>query len=362
MQAGLDADQAAPSRGGYTPHMNIPSASFELPREEDFPASGTIADKLRFALRYAVLAPSGHNTQPWHFVAQEDSVLVCADRTRALPMVDPHDRELIISCGAALFNLRVALAHFACPYQISIFPYSADPDVLAQVRVHDGGYQDAELAALFAAMQRRATNRNNFSYDAVPAALQQEMTSAAECEGAALTCISSEQDRGRIAALIAEADRLQFSDAHFRRELAAWVHPARSGDGMPAYAHGMGELLDRATPVMSAVIRTFDVGGGVAAMHQRLVQGSPLLACLATSTDDPAAWLAAGQALERMLLLVTDAWFDASYLNQPIEVPSLRAELQTLVGCDGLPQILLRVGSGQAPRRTPRRPLSAVLW
>lgn len=338
------------------------SAGFAPPREEDFPAFGTIADKLRFALRYAVLAPSGHNTQPWHFLLQEDCVLVCADRTRALPMVDPHDRELIISCGAALFNLRVALAHFACPYLISTFPYSADPDVLAKVRVHDSGYRDAELAALFAALQRRVTNRNSFSEDEVPLALQREMSGAAESEGAELICISAGRDRERIAALIAEADRLQFADASFRRELAAWVHPARSGDGMPAYAHGMGELLDKATPVVSAVIRTFDVGGGIAAMHERLVQGSPLLACLATSTDDPAGWLSAGQALERTLLVVTHAWFDASYLNQPIEVPSLRAGLRQLAGCDGLPQILLRIGSGQAPRPTPRRPLSDVLW
>ena len=79
-----------------------------------FPARGSIRDKLRFALEYAVLAPSSHNSQPWHFVLQDDSVLVCADRTRALPVVDPFDRELVISCGAALFNLRVALNHFDC--------------------------------------------------------------------------------------------------------------------------------------------------------------------------------------------------------------------------------------------------------
>lgn len=334
----------------------------EPPAEADFPATGSVADKLRFALRYAVLAPSSHNTQPWHFLVQDDSVLVCADRTRALPVADPHDRELIISCGAALLNLRVALAHFGCPYLITTFPYNADPDVLAQVRVHESGYTDSALGSLFSALQRRGTNRNNFSDDEVPAGLCEELSGAAEREGAALCCISSGEDRERIAALVAEADRLQFSDAQFRRELAAWVHPARRGDGMPAYSHGMGELLDVATPLVGAVVRTFDVGGGVAAMHQRLAEGSPVIACLSTSSDDPAGWLAAGQALERVLLVVTNAWFDASYLNQPIEVPSLRGALRDLTRCSGLPQILLRVGSGQAPRRSPRRPLADVLW
>jgi len=60
-------------------------------------------------LKYAVLAPSGHNTQPWlfHFNKQNDLYLI-ADRTRALPVVDPNDRELTISCGAALDHLEIA--------------------------------------------------------------------------------------------------------------------------------------------------------------------------------------------------------------------------------------------------------------
>ena len=67
----------------------------------DFPIAGTVADKARFAVRYAILAPSSHNTQPWRFVIIGSELLACADRTRSLPNIDPFDRELIISCGAA---------------------------------------------------------------------------------------------------------------------------------------------------------------------------------------------------------------------------------------------------------------------
>jgi hypothetical protein len=65
--------------------------------------------RLRFALNYAVLAPSSHNSQPWRFIVDGDTVMLCADRTRALSVVDPFDRELVISCGAALFNYIAAL-------------------------------------------------------------------------------------------------------------------------------------------------------------------------------------------------------------------------------------------------------------
>jgi len=72
--------------------------------------------QLRFALQYAALAPSNHNAQPWRFLVNGDAVQILADRTRALPVVDPFDRELLISCGAALFNLRVALSQFGLAY------------------------------------------------------------------------------------------------------------------------------------------------------------------------------------------------------------------------------------------------------
>ena len=57
---------------------------------------------LRSLVEYAALAPSGHNTQPWRFRLRGGGAELLADRTRALPVVDPDDRELVISCGAAL--------------------------------------------------------------------------------------------------------------------------------------------------------------------------------------------------------------------------------------------------------------------
>ncbi|MEO1398336.1 MAG: nitroreductase family protein, partial [Pseudomonadota bacterium] len=79
--------------------------------EADFPAQDSLWKQMEFLLRYAILAPSGHNTQPWRFRLLEDHLVVLADRTRALPVVDPYDRELTISCGAAIGHFEVAAAH-----------------------------------------------------------------------------------------------------------------------------------------------------------------------------------------------------------------------------------------------------------
>ncbi|MEA2489007.1 MAG: hypothetical protein QOH21_799, partial [Acidobacteriota bacterium] len=67
---------------------------------------------MAFLLRYAILAPSGHDTQPWSFRITAHGVEVMADYSRRLPVVDKDDRELLMSVGAAIANFGLAAAHF----------------------------------------------------------------------------------------------------------------------------------------------------------------------------------------------------------------------------------------------------------
>ena len=326
-----------------------------------FPASASATDKARFAVRYAILAPSSHNTQPWQFIINGDELLVCADRTRSLANIDPFDRELIISCGAALLNLRVALAHFRVPVEITTFPQCSDPDIVARIAFPTSGSMLKDLAELFNAITKRTTNRRPFSSEDVPAAIMERLKTAAKSEGVDVAFAQDLVQLERLATLIAEADRRQFDDPRFRRELASWIHPSRSTDGMPAASQGLRALTDAATPIIALAIRTFDLGNGVAAAHEELVRGSPLLVALSTSMDNNEGWLGAGLGLQRLLLVAAEAGYSASYLNQPIEVPDLRTELAKELSIDGYPQLLLRVGRGQPVSHSPRRPMSDVL-
>jgi nitroreductase len=336
--------------------MPMPSDTLPLTRADD-PRDAS----LQALLRYAILAPSSHNSQPWRFVVDDHAIAVCADRVRALPVIDPYDRELLISCGAALLNLRVALHHVDFAHTIQSFPSDIDPDVLALVRIDAHGHHDPALAALLPAIPLRVTTRRPFSAHAVPEHVVQALIEAGAAEGAEVVCVSDTEERARIAGLVAQADREQFTDPRFRRELASWIDARRHGDGMPAYAAGAPALLDFATPLAASTIRTFDLGDGLAARHLALANGAPLLACIATSRDDRDAWLAAGQALERVLLVAAQAGFTASFLNQPIEVAALRERLGRMLGLSGAPQLLLRIGQGPRVPHAPRRPLADVV-
>lgn len=130
---------------------------------------------------------------------------------------------------------------------------------------------------------------------------------------------------------------------------------------MPATSQGMGALVDFATPIVAMAIRTFDIGNGVAAAHEQLARGSPLLVLLSTPGDNNEAWLTAGLGLQRLLLTATSIGYSTSYLNQPIELPELRKALAAKLNVEGFPQLLLRVGRGSHAAHSPRRSIADVL-
>jgi len=312
------------------------------------------------AAGHATLAPSSHNSQPWRFVIHGDRLDLVADRSRALPVVDPDDRELAISCGAALFQLRLALRHAGYASSVELTPSCVGNDVLATVRLGEPRAATPEDERLFAVISRRHTNRAPFDSRDVPEAVRFGLIEAARQEGAWLYIASGMAKEG-LAALISEGDRLQMDDPRFRRELTAWMHPNRSerGDGMPGSSQGLSDLASRLAPL---VVRTFDLGGRRAARDHQLAVGSPLLAVLGTQGDEERDWIRAGEALSRVLLHVTALGMAASFLNQPVEVAALRGRLGELVGMAGHPQLVLRIGYPLAEvEPTPRRPIREVV-
>ena len=317
-------------------------------------------ERLVHAVHYAILAPSSHNSQPWQFRVVGDQLELYADRTRALAVVDPADRELVISCGAALFSVRVCLRNLGVEATVELQPEGPTADLLARARIVGPWATTAEDRMLFQAITQRRTTRTPFEARELPDAVQRSLASAAEDEGAWLSVIRTPQQRAELAELIAQADREQWSDPRIRRELAAWVHPNRhaSRDGMPGYAVGLGDLMSVTAPI---VMRTFDLGGGVAARDREIAIGSPLLAIIGTEADNSKDWLAAGQALMHLLLRATAQGVRASYLNQPIELPHLRARVRQMFANEIYPQLCLRLGYGPMVKPTPRRAIDDVL-
>ncbi len=288
-------------------------------------------------LAAATLAPSSHNTQPWRFRVLRETVDLVADRTRALPSNDPHDRELTISCGAALFNFRVAAAARGWTALIEELPFSDDDDLLARITLCHGvnsGIKDA--TALATAIGVRRTYRKRFLSDSIDQRTVDSLVLAAEGERCLAVPVTSMTERERAAALIGEADELLWRDPVWRREISSWMHPQRKheGFGVPGLSRQASEL----------VVRTFDLGAGVAAHDQQILESAPLILIIGSPTDEATDWLRTGQALERVLLTACVGGLQASFLNQPVHFERLRSKLRELVPQALTPQIMLRLG------------------
>ena len=298
----------------------------------------------------AVRAPSSHNSQPWLFRVREDRIDLFADRTRALPVNDPHDRELVISCGAALTNLCAAAVHHHLAPTVHVFPDDEDPDHLAAVDLTPvPAYSDARVSY---GIHLRSTWRTDFLAKPVPADVVADMRAAAEAEGAWVHVVDDDQ-RTELAGLVTGGDHFQFADHSWRRELAAWMHPRRRGDGLLV------------PPVAGAVTRFVvshvDIGDRTAREDAAITLRAPLVLVLGTEHDDERAWLTAGRALERLLLTGAVRGVQAGFSNQPCQVAVLRPQLAQLVG-HAHPQMVLRLGfPPEPPVETPRRPVADVL-
>jgi nitroreductase len=305
-------------------------------------------------VRQAILAPSSHNTQPWTFRVTGEQVEIHADRTRALPVNDPLDRELTISCGCALMNLVVAARRYGRLRDVQVLPELLNPDLIARVRLLASAGEAQSGAKLFDAIRLRRTYRKRFAERKVAAAALKSMATAAEAGEAWFEVVQGDEARHEVADLVAEADRMQWADPSWRRELSQWMHPRRSGDGLV--------IPGLTSPLTQMVVRSFDRGDGEGAKDRELADASPVLALIGTERDRARDWVVAGQALQAVLLTAQSHGLQASFLNQPVQVAPLRARLQSLLAHAGQPQLLIRLGypTEEAPA-TPRRPLEEVI-
>ncbi|HEV7204190.1 MAG TPA: hypothetical protein VGN18_06235 [Jatrophihabitans sp.] len=320
--------------------------------------SGRQTILLRRAAVRATAAPSVHNTQPWRLHLKSGELSIFADPTRQLKVLDPTSRQLVISCGCALFNARVSLAGDGLASDVVRYPDSARPELLARLRPVADRQPDPALAALDSVLELRQTNRRQFADDAVPASLLEVLEDAAQQEASSLFVVRDEQQRLTVAQLSQHADSIENLNPAYRAELRAWTtdDPGRL-DGVPGLAvpHVDGGSEDEVP------IRDFDTRGtgGLPVRTHSSRQQTLLILC--TDGDSPADWLRAGEALERILLEITRHGYAASPLTQVTEVPSARARLRQELGMGGYPHILLRVGRAPMTPGSRRRRLVDVL-
>lgn len=302
----------------------------------------------------AVAAPSIHNTQPWRFRIHEGGIDVFADWARKLEVIDPSGRELLISIGAAVLNIRLAMRQAGRVPLPRLFPDPDDPDLVARVTPGTVADADASVAALAAAIPARHTNRRPFAPAVIPAHALEELCEAARRESATLSTANA-VGRNAILSLVRTADRRFRAQGVYRAELAEWTRPGHGRrDGVPPSAFGPWDAME------ILPLRDFGLAQPQLRRASERFEPYPTIAVLSTEGDTALHWVRAGQALQRVLLVATVRGIASTPMSQPLEIPDLR-ELLTDTGTGRWAQVILRLGYAQPSASTPRRPLADVL-
>jgi len=312
---------------------------------------------LRDLVRYAALAANSHNTQPWRFNIGNGYIDLLPDRTRRTPVVDPDDHHLHVSLGCAAENLAIAAAATGRPGEMI-----AAPEGGGLRYAYTGGATRPD--PLLAAIPRRQSTRAEYDGQPIDTAVLAALEAAGREPGVALVLITDRHRIGRARDLVVAGNTAQMGDPDYMRELVRWVRfnprsAMATGDGLFAAASGNPSL-----PTLLGRL-AFDRLLDPAAENDKYARQMASVAGLAVfiaETPDPPHWQAVGRACQRFALTATSLGLKASFMNQPVEVAALRADLATLVGGGGRrPDLMMRFGNGPDLPFSPRRPITEIL-
>ncbi len=309
-------------------------------------------------VRFATLAASGHNTQPWRFETSDAGLSILPDFSRATPVVDPDDHHLYASLGCAAENLVHAARARGLAGDVA---FEASGQGRAEVSLEPAA---AEETAFFRAIPARQCCRAAYDGRAAPADVMSRLVAAANSHGVDAVFLTEEARMEDVLALVVEGNSRQMDDPAFVAELKRWLRfnareAMRQGDGLYSAASGNPTMPSWIAPVMFDL---FFTKGGENSKYAEHVRSSAGLAVFVGPSDDPAGWFAAGRACQRFALQATADGLKYAFVNQAVEVPEARAELQSLLGLGGRrPDLVVRFGYGPDMPRSLRRPPGEVM-
>lgn len=309
-------------------------------------------------IRYATLAPNGHNTQPWRFDLSRRHITIRPDFSRRTPVVDPDDHHLFVSLGCAAETLALAASARGRGGELSY-----DPSGDGKIGFAYGPSTPVDTA-LFDAIPRRQSTRAEYDGRAVSSADLRSLASAGSIPGVDLELITDAPRRDRLRDLVVAGNDVQMRDPAFIRELKSWLRfdPRQAldtGDGLYAPTNGSPALPRWLGP------RAFDIlvtAKSENDRYARQMRSSGGIAVFVGAQADREHWVLAGRACQRFALQATALGLKCAFVNQPVEVEALRADLAALVGLPGRrPDIVMRFGHGPETPYSARRPVAMVL-
>jgi len=324
----------------------------------DFPYDGNFRAQASFLIRYAILAPNSHNTQPWKFNISNNFIEVCPDCTRSLSYSDRTHRELYLSLGCCIGNLLIAADYFGFEAKIEYLPESTLANVAANIKLT---YKHKYKNKLLPYISKRITSRFAYSQKKmVSKKLIAQLSDIGEEDHIKIHIETNKEKISQIAQIVKSATYWAFKDSSFKEELSQWVRSNYTSrfDGMPLFAFGVPGILSL---FAKALIKNMPASIQ-AVKEEKLISGSTALIVVAAPNDTKEWWLKAGKTYEYLAISAVKEGLKTAPMGAIIEMDKANIELQKLLGISAKPLIFTRMGylKKDAPP-SPRRPVEELI-
>lgn len=308
----------------------------------------------------AAKAPSGHNTQPWLFEVKEHSIIIHPDMNQSLPVVDPDNRELFISLGAAAENLCLKASESGYECEINIDPERKTITVNLSKSVGNTGDPLAKYIGL------RQTNKKVYSNRIIPDNTIQQLRNIPLSEGSTLHIISKDDPLFMtLREYIRRGNEVQMSDPAFKEELIRFMRfnekeIKKNPSGLAYYTIGSPGLPSW---ISKPIVKSFLNPSSQNKSDLKKIDSSSHLVLFAIQENTLENWINTGRDLQRFLLETTRLGIANAYMNQACEVVSLAKEMQKNIRQinGAYPVLLLRIGYAEPAKYSPRKPLEFII-
>lgn len=315
-----------------------------------FPASGSFPERIQFLLRYAVLAPSSHNTQPWKFRTDGNRIDILMDDERWLRVCDDDQRELHISVGCCLETLLVAADHFGLRHQVEYLPDSSNPMHGAAVEFMDGIPTERD-STLFQMIPVRHTNHGEYDGRSIPEDVLGQLSVCCTEPNIQVQLTSDNSMKVKVDELVVQADAMEFADPAFREELGYWI-----GQGV----FGTSWLMSK---IGKLAVTHINMGASTAKKDSAVLMSSPVLGLISSNDNSRETQIKVGRVYQRLSLLAASFGIWCQPMSQIVQVEKTKKEVAKLQPDLKLfPQLPFRLGFAEPEKhRTPRRHIDEVM-
>lgn len=313
--------------------------------EKEFFALSGPRERIAFLLRYAVLAPSTHNYQPWLFRVTGNSCEIYYNPDKLIIEADPLGRDKYISFGCLIETLVSAARCFGVFDRVSVAEKN-EHNLIAEVffkNLSVSSPPEKSESRILQAITKRVNARGIFEKKAVPEEVLREFEASNDFQELTLHLISDTERIKKFAELTGEGLRMAYRKESFRKEMSRWIHSSasRKKEGIPGYSLRMPFLLSFIFPLL---VRYINIGKMVSKLNYRSIVSAPLAVLITSPASEPRAWLDTGRLAMRLMLISEMRGLHMSIFVAAVEMGDLYKKVQEILGTAEIPHLFMCAG------------------